>query len=106
MIPKGGGGSNVIMMIDFPVPAEVYDAMHAAMPSHAKPPEEGPWGSHVAAVKEDGTMVIVELWDSQEAFERFAQEEIAPVASDQAGSIAPRFIPVHNVTAGRTTVEA
>jgi len=107
MIPKGGGEiPNVIMMIDFPAPPEVYDNMHAAMPSHAKSPEEGPWVSHVAAVKEDGTMLIVDLWGSQEAFERFAQEEIAPVAGDNAGAIAPRFIPVHNAIVGRATVEA
>lgn len=55
--------------------------------------------SHVAARKGDGYLVV-DVWESQEAFERFGQT-LVPLLERAGGHVpAPRFYPVHNVIKG------
>jgi hypothetical protein len=50
--------------------------------------------SHVAAVSDDG-LIVVDIWPSTQAFEEFATRELAS-AQEQMGPIEPRVVPVHN----------
>jgi hypothetical protein len=55
--------------------------------------------SHVAARKGTGYL-IVDVWESQEAFDRFGQT-LVPLLERAGGRVpAPQFYPVHNVVAG------
>jgi len=75
---------------------EMYDQMRSEMPSHAEG-NNHPAVSHIAAVKEDGSFVVVDVWESPEAFAAFAQSEIGPAgASVGLGPVEPRIHPVHN----------
>lgn len=104
IIPQGHGTeANVIMMVDVDAGPDVYDEMVAQMEAHANGGADHPCTSHVAAVSEDGTMHIVDLWESPEAFDAFAQAEIAPAAAGRMGEIKPRFMPVYNRIRGRAT---
>ena len=108
MFPSGDGtAANVIMMLDFPAGTGVYDQLAARMESHrAGGPQ--PWVSHVAGARDGGALMIVDLWDSPEAFGTFAEEQIVPAmtqlgmgAGAEPDAIAPVFIPVHNYIRGR-----
>lgn len=55
--------------------------------------------SHVAARKGDGYLVV-DVWESQEAFERFGQT-LGPLLEKAGGRIAPpQVYPVHNTIKG------
>ena len=55
--------------------------------------------------KADGGMVVADLWDSAEAFGKFAEEQIGPAgAAVGLGPIEPRIVPVHNRIRGRARV--
>jgi hypothetical protein len=53
--------------------------------------------SHAAAATGEG-LVVVDVWESPEAFGRFAETQLGPAAG-QAGhdlsGVEPRFVPVH-----------
>jgi hypothetical protein len=76
------------------------------MDAHLGAGEAHPCVSHAAAIREGGGIVIVDLWDSPEAFGEFAQAQIMPAGGDQMGEIEPRFVPVHHVIKGRAAVNA
>ena len=55
--------------------------------------------SHVVARKGNGYLVV-DVWESQEAFDRFG-ETLVPLLERAGGRVpAPQFYPVHNVVAG------
>ena len=59
---------------------------------HVNPPRRL---SHVAARQGDGYLVV-DVWESQEAFERFGQTLI-PMLERSGGCVAtPQYYPVHN----------
>ena len=95
---EGAGASSGVLMIaeidDFG--PETYDEMIADMEEHADPANH-PATQHTAAVSETGGIVVVDIWESPEAFGEFAQSSIAP-AGEEAGMapFEPRFVPVHN----------
>jgi hypothetical protein len=95
-------GALVILDIEELTP-EMYDEMAQAMPAHAEGGPGHPAVIHVAATKPDGGMVVVDLWESPEAFGQFAQDQIAP-AGEKAGigQVEPRIHPVHNTLKGET----
>jgi heme-degrading monooxygenase HmoA len=75
---------------------ELYDQMRSEMPSHAEGATH-PAVAHIAAVKADGGFVVVDVWESPEAFAAFAQSEIAPAGeSIGLGPVEPRIHPIHN----------
>ena len=96
---EGGGSKAGVLMLaeldDFG--PDTYDAMTATMTAHTPEGDTHPAVHHVAAVTESGGMLIVDIWESPEAFGAFAQEAIAP-AGEQAGMapFEPRFVPIHN----------
>jgi heme-degrading monooxygenase HmoA len=107
MIPKGAGTEpNVIMLVKTDAGPDVYDELVSRLDVHEGNGENHPVYSHVAAVTEDGGMLVVDLWDSPEAFGEFAETQLGPVAEGRLGEIQPRFVPVHNVIRGRATVTA
>ena len=55
--------------------------------------------SHVAARKGDGYLVV-DVWESQEAFDRFAQT-LLPLLEQAGGAMGqPQVYPVHNIIKG------
>jgi len=95
---EGGGTKAGVLMLaeldDFGT--DRYDAMAEIMNAHMPEDDTHPAVHHAAAVTESGGMLIVDIWDSQEAFGAFAQEAIAP-AGEAAGvePFEPRFVPVY-----------
>jgi heme-degrading monooxygenase HmoA len=82
---------------------EMYDRMRAEMPSHAEG-NDHPAVAHIAAIKPDGGFVVVDVWESPEAFAAFAQSEIGPAgASVGLGAVEPRIHPIHNTIKSKST---
>jgi hypothetical protein len=100
-----GMEANVLILIEVDgLGSDAYDEMASKMESHQGDGSNGPWFSHTAA-KADGGMVVADLWDSAEAFGKFAEEQIGPAgAAVGLGPIEPRIVPVHNVIRGRARV--
>jgi heme-degrading monooxygenase HmoA len=108
MIPQGGGsGDNVIVMIESEMTPEMYDSMSAEMPNHSgEGTSQHPVVAHIAAVTDEGKILVFDIWESPEAFGAFAESELAPRADESMGEITPRFVPVHNVLRGKASVTA
>ena len=105
-IPKGKGTQpNVVMEIRIDRGADVYDEMVSEMPTHVGDGSGHPVFSHYAAVTDSG-MYVVDLWESPEAFGKFAEQEIAPAAEGRLDEIHPTLIPVINVIRGKAAVPA
>jgi len=97
LIEKGRGDrADVMMIVEMPSLApDAYDAMTSRMSAHAEGSSSHPAVSHVAAHAEGG-LLIVDVWDSPESFQRFAAEQIAEAGASDIGPIEPRFVPIHN----------
>jgi hypothetical protein len=83
--------------MEFPVGTlEQYDAVIEEMQLGGKPAPHGIF--HVAGPMEGGGMRIVDVWESQDAFEQFAQEQIGPI-TQKHGIAAPTVTvwPAHNI---------
>ena len=105
MLTGRGTEANVLMLIEIDdLGTDAYDQMASRMPAHQDGGSDGPWVTHTAA-KKDGGMVVADLWDSAEAFGKFAEEEIGPAgAAVGLGPIEPRIVRVHNRIRGRARV--
>jgi hypothetical protein len=102
-IPRGAGtDANVIMETRASIDTDEYDRMVSEIPAHAGDGSDHPVYVHVAAIAEDGSMYIADLWESPEAFGAFAQSDLKPVA-EEGMEIDPKFHKVHNVTHGAKT---
>ena len=57
--------------------------------------------SHTAALKDNGSYFVVDVWESPEALQRFAQVLMHLI--DAVGGVAPnlQISPVHNMINGR-----
>ncbi len=89
----------IAVLMEFPTgTVEQYDAVIEEMNLGGKP---GPGGIfHVAGPMEGGGMRVVDVWESQEAMEKFASEQIMPIT--QKHGISPPKItvwPVRNTLA-------
>jgi hypothetical protein len=103
-IPRGAGTqANVIMEIRTPMTTDQYDGISSVLPSFEGDGSNHPVYTHIAAIAEDGSLYVADLWESPETFGEFAERELAPAAGDQMGQIEPKFTPVHNVTHGTAT---
>jgi hypothetical protein len=102
---SGKGTANVLILIDAEgLSTDQYDQMASRMPAHADGGSDGPWATHTAA-KREGGVVVADLWDSPEAFGKFAEEQIAPAGQEAGmGRIEPRIVPVHNTIRGKARV--
>lgn len=95
--PGRGQDARIIVLIETPdFGTKEYDEVIPHMESHAGD-RSHPAVSHTAAAAGDG-LVVVDVWDSPEAFGRFAETELGPAAA-QAGhdlsGVQPRIVPVH-----------
>jgi len=93
-----GQRAGVLLLLETPgFGTKEYDEVIAHMPSHAGDGPGHPAVSHTAGVADDG-LVIVDVWDSPEAFGCFAETELGPAAGraghDLSG-VQPRIVPVH-----------
>ncbi len=88
----------VAVEMNFPgTTLDQYDQVIAKMGLTSGGP--GPAGaiSHWAAKTDDGIRVV-DVWESREAFDRFAQEQIGPLTREAgfAGEPESRFYEVHS----------
>jgi hypothetical protein len=79
---------------------EQYDAIHSHMDIDSNPPEGMIF--HSAGPIDEGWGVI-DVWESSEAFDRFAQERLGPAAQELGDRAFPsqperRDFPVYNYT--------
>jgi hypothetical protein len=107
LIARGKGtDANVLLFIEPEgFGPEMYDRVIAHMDAHQQGGENHPAVSHVAAVAEDGGLVIADVWSSPEAFYAFAQEQLAEFAAE-LGELHPRFVPVYNRLRGKAPAAA
>jgi hypothetical protein len=93
---------NVLMLIEIDDGTDTYDAMTADMDAHASP---GTHPVHLHAVATDGaSLVVADLWASEQEFGQFAQEQIAPAAEKHGmGAMRQSSHTVHNRIRGRST---
>ena len=96
-----GSDAGVLLVMDMAgMSAGDYDSMTAQMDAHEGDGSNHASVSHTAARKDDGGLLIVDVWDSPESFGRFAQEQMGDAAAD-IGPIEPRVVPVHNRMEGQ-----
>lgn len=71
---------------------KVWDDMRAAGHSHPK-------GliSHVGAATQDGGLFVVDVWQSQEAFDEFGKVLMPLLAKNDIPTIQPKVLQVHYV---------
>jgi hypothetical protein len=75
---------------------DTYDRMNEEMGIRSA--DDLPEGciAHAAGATDSGTLVV-DVWESPEAFSRFAEARLAPAAGKLGlPQLAPRMIPVHN----------
>ena len=66
---------------------EQYDAVSEKLNARSDPPPG--LIVHTAARTPDGGFRIFDVWESEEAFERFNQERISPAMAEVAGDATP-----------------
>jgi heme-degrading monooxygenase HmoA len=106
---KGKGtDAGVVMLIEIEdLGADAYDEMVSKMDAHYGDGTQHPCVTHTAARTDTGGMLIADLWESPEAFGKFAEEQIGPAgAAVGLGPIEPRFVPVHNRMMGKAALPA
>jgi hypothetical protein len=62
--------------------AEMYDATSSRMDIDGNPPDG--LISHTAGADRDGQWRIIDVWESQDAFERFRSERLLPAIAETA----------------------
>jgi len=73
-----------------------YDALTGEMEAHAGDGSAHPAVVHVVGATDDG-LVVVDLWESGQAFARFGEAELAPrMGADQIARMQPRVSQMHN----------
>jgi heme-degrading monooxygenase HmoA len=103
MLFGSGTQPNVALVIDVDgFTPEMYDGLTATMPAHQGDGSNHESVSHTAALKGD-SLLIVDIWDSPEHFQRFAQEQLADAGLPP---FEPRVLPVYSRLAGKTRVSA
>lgn len=101
--PQDAGVAVLIEVAD--LGSDAYDEMASNMPAHTGDTSRGPWTSHTAAHTEGGGIFVLDVWESPEAFGKFAEEQIGPAAGKVGlGAIEPRIVPVHNRIRGKAAV--
>jgi hypothetical protein len=89
----------VLLEMDLPVTPDQYDAVNAALDPVGNPPDG--LIAHTARI-EGGTLKVLDVWESPEAFEAFAESRLGPTIGETLGDDAPaerpepRFTELHN----------
>ena len=89
----------VFMEMDLPVTPDQYDAIEAALDPQGNPPN----GLIAHTARFDGeTLQVLDVWESPEAFQAFAESRLGPGIAETLGDDAPsvppepRFTELHN----------
>ena len=102
--PGRGRHAGVVVLIETPeFGPDEYDEVIRDMPSHAGDAGH-PAVSHTAAI-DGGGLVVVDVWESPEAFGHFAETELGPIAGKAGYDLSaaePRFVPVHYRLTGKS----
>src|SRR5262249_46260673 len=86
-----------VMLMEWPgVTKEQYANVLSTLGLHAKPPAGGMF--HVAGFA-GGTLRVLDIWESQQAFERFQQERLMGAVQKAGikGQPNVQFFPAHNI---------
>jgi hypothetical protein len=96
----------VVMILDSPnFGTDMYDAVNAKMDITANPPEG--LICHTAGVV-DGNFRIIDVWESEDDYERFSKDRLGPAIQEvsegqapqpQGGERPEKFYELHNVIA-------
>ena len=89
----------VAMYMHWPgLTSDQYDAIMAKLGMDANPPAGGVL--HMATVTDDG-VEVVEVWQTEQAFNGFLQQRLLPVVSELGigGEPDVRLVPLHNLYA-------
>jgi hypothetical protein len=92
---------NVLVLLDIAdFDADAYDEMINQMDALARGAH--PAVAHTAALREDGGIVVADLWDSAASFRAFAHDQIAPAAATVGLAVfEPRMLPVKHRILGK-----
>ena len=88
-----------VMTMRAPLTKEMYDRLNQEMDIESNPPE-GLMSHHAAAA--DDEMIIFDVWESQNHFERFMNERLMPAfekiggGPPPEGGPQPEFAELHN----------
>ncbi len=101
-----GDHAGVLMIADVDgMTPDMYDSMTGAMEVHLPHGPDHPAVHHIAAIEENGNVIVIDIWPSAEAFGDFARELIAPAGEDAGmAPFEPRFVPIHNRLRGASLV--
>jgi hypothetical protein len=92
----------VIMEMEMQVTPDQYDAVDAALDPAGNPPD----GMIAHSARFDGdTLKILDIWESEQAFENFVESRLGPTIGETLGDEAPpapqpRYTQLHNAHAG------
>ena len=75
------------VITDVPAPIEMYDAIHAELKRRAGDSVDGLL-VHIGRPTSTGFQVV-EIWETEEAFQRYMRELIGPVMAELSGGQAP-----------------
>ncbi len=92
----------VLMILDWKgVSAGDYERVNEQMGVRSDADAPGGLITHTAAVTEDGELVVVDLWESEQALRRFAEARLMPAVRElELPQSQPRILPVHNRVRG------
>ncbi len=76
----------VAVLVEFDGTPEMYDAVNEKMGGTSL--EEGQQ-LHTAGATGEGKMRVYDVWDSEEAYQRFRDERLAPAIAEVAGPDSP-----------------
>jgi len=103
--PGRGQHAGVLLLLETPgFGAKEYDEVVERMEAHGGDGTNHPAVSHAAAVGDDG-LVVADVWESPEAFGRFAETELGPAAAEAGhdlSGVQPRVVPVHYRLTGKS----
>lgn len=91
-------------MIQFDFPegtAELYDRVWEDLKAAG---HENPKGLlyHVGAPKPSGGWLVVDVWESEQAFQEFGQTLLPIIQKHGIPQVQPAVFPVHNIYEGQT----
>jgi hypothetical protein len=92
----------VIMEMEMQVTPDQYDAVDAALDPAGNPPD----GMIAHSARFDGdTLKILDIWESEQAFENFVESRLGPTIGQTLGDEAPpapqpRYTQLHNAHTG------
>ena len=103
--PGLGEHAGLLLLLETPgFGAAEYDEVIGHMESHVGDGTNHPAVSHAAAIGDEG-LVVADVWDSPEAFGRFAEGELGPAAAQAGHDLSgaqPRVVPVHYRLTGKS----